>query len=131
MLVRFSAACSMRFLSCSALPTPMLTTIFCSLGKLNTFARPNFSFSLGIISLLYFSCNRAISRPLAMDRTFRQYRFATVLLHLVRISGAWLAQRAQADATLLAEALLAAVVAVALADANAALTVAAVELHVG
>ena len=54
-----SAACSMRFLSCSALPTPMLTTIFCSRGKLSGLVRPSFLPSAG----RFLSCSGQSAGP--------------------------------------------------------------------
>jgi hypothetical protein len=40
-------ASSMCFLSCVALPTPMLTTIFSIRGRANRFLRPSFSDNCG------------------------------------------------------------------------------------
>src|SRR5262249_49842556 len=105
-------------LSWSALPTPMLTTIFCSRGRLSTFCRPNFFCRSGMISFWYLSSKRAMAR-LAMSGVFEG------------MGGARLGQHAQAVAALLAEALLGAVGRVAPADPHAAAAVGAVEQDVG
>jgi hypothetical protein len=50
MAVRSRIAPSISLLSRAASPTPMLTTIFCSVGMSMTFASPNCSLSAGAIS---------------------------------------------------------------------------------